>query len=194
VATDAEEAVRLATEIGFPVAVKLASIQIVHKTEMEAVKLGLQDADAVRRAFRQIEERVTAEGQREAMQGVLIQPMLEGSAEVMIGMSCDPGFGPLLAVGMGGIYVEILRDVAFRLCPLTDREAREMVREIRGYDLLEGYRGYPPADVDALVDALLRISRLVDVVEEIGEMDLNPIFALEPGRGCRVADARIRVS
>ncbi len=193
VASDADEAATLAAEIGFPVAVKLASIKIVHKTELEAVKLGLEDEEKVRRAFREIEDRVEAEGQRDAMQGVLIQPMLEGSAEVMIGVSSDPVFGPVLAFGMGGIYVEVLRDVAFRLCPLTDRDAGEMVREIRGYRLLEGYRGYPPGDVDALEDALLRISRLADTVEEIAELDLNPIFALRPGEGCRVADARIRV-
>jgi len=193
VATDADRAAELAAEIGFPVAVKLASIQIVHKTELEAVKLGLEDEEAVRRAYREIEDRVEAEGQRDAMQGVLIQPMLEGSAEVMIGVTGDPVFGPVLAFGMGGIYVEVLRDVAFRLCPLTDRDAREMIREIRGYRLLDGYRGYPPGDVEALEQAVLRISQLVDAVEEIAELDLNPIFALQPGEGCRVADARIRV-
>lgn len=127
------------------------------------------------------------------MEGVLVQPMLAGSAEVMMGVSQDPSFGPVLAFGLGGIHVEILRDVSFRVAPLTDRDAREMIREIRGHALLEGYRGHPSADLDALEDGLLRLSCLVDAVEEIRELDLNPIFALEPGDGYRVADARIRV-
>ena len=127
------------------------------------------------------------------MEGVLIQPMLEGSAETMIGAQADRAFGHLVAFGLGGIHVEILRDVVFRVAPLTDRDAREMVRSIRGVRLLEGYRGYPAADLEALEEALLRLSALVEAVPVIQEIDLNPIFALRPGEGYRVADARIRV-
>ncbi|MFQ5679597.1 MAG: GNAT family N-acetyltransferase [Gemmatimonadota bacterium] len=192
-AATAKEAAEIAERLGYPVAVKLASTELVHKTEIGGVLLGLEDAAAVRRAFGEIADRLRAEGQEAAMQGVLVQPMLSGTAEVMIGVEQDPVFGPLVAFGLGGIHVEVLRDVAFRVSPLTDRDARAMVREIRGYRLLEGYRGYPAADVGALEEALLRISRLVEVVPEIREMDLNPIFALEPGAGYRIADARIRV-
>ena len=111
----------------------------------------------------------------------------------MIGVAPDPLFGPLIAFGLGGIHVEILADVQFRITPLTDRDAHTMVREIRGYRLLEGYRGHPPADVKAIEEVLLRVSRLVEDIAEIRELDLNPIFGLPPGQGCVVADARIRV-
>ncbi|HSR42508.1 MAG TPA: acetate--CoA ligase family protein, partial [Longimicrobiales bacterium] len=188
-----DEAVEIARGVGFPVAVKLASIEISHKTDIGAVKLGLGGQEGVRAAYAEIREILEERGQAEAMEGVLVQPMLEGTAEVMAGMNQDPVFGPVLAFGLGGIHVEVLRDVAFRVAPLTDRDAREMVREIRGYRLLEGYRGHPPADVAALEEGLLRLSLLVDAVEEIRELDLNPIFALEPGKGYRIADVRIRV-
>ena len=111
----------------------------------------------------------------------------------MVGVTQDSLFGPLIAFGLGGIHVEILGDVRFRITPLTDRDAGEMVREIRGYRLLQGYRGQGPADVDTIQEVLLRISRLVEEISEITELDLNPIFALPPGEGCRIVDARIRV-
>ncbi|HVS01660.1 MAG TPA: GNAT family N-acetyltransferase [Thermoanaerobaculia bacterium] len=194
VAGTADEAASIADDVGYPVAVKLASSEIVHKTEVGGVALGLEDAAAVREAFAAIEERLRREGRREAMEGVLVQPMIAGSAEVMIGAQLDPVFGPLIAFGLGGIHVEILRDVAFRVSPLTDRDAARMVREIRGFRLLEGYRGHPPGDVAALEEALLRVSRLVESAPEIAELDLNPIFACEPGDGYRVVDARVRVA
>jgi len=193
VGTTPEAAAEIARELGFPVAVKLASIEITHKTEMGAVKLGLADEEGVKAAFREIRDTLEEAGRADAMEGVLVQPMLRGAAEVMMGMTQDPVFGPVLAFGLGGIHVEVLRDVAFRVAPLTDRDARQMVREIRGHVLLEGYRGHPPADLPALEEALLRLSLLVDAVEEIRELDLNPVFALEPGKGYRIADARIRV-
>lgn len=112
----------------------------------------------------------------------------------MAGLTFDLLFGPLIAFGLGGIHVEILGDVRFRITPLTDQDAAEMVQEIRGYRLLEGYRGHPPADVAAIEELLLRVSRLAEEVPEISELDFNPIFALAPGEGCRIADARIRVN
>jgi acyl-CoA synthetase (NDP forming) len=111
----------------------------------------------------------------------------------MVGMTLDPLFGPLLAFGLGGIHVEILGDVCLRVTPLTDRDAAEMIRSIRGYRLFEGYRGHPPADTAAIQEVLLRVSQLVEAIPEIQEMDLNPIFALPPGEGCRIVDARIYV-
>jgi acyl-CoA synthetase (NDP forming) len=128
------------------------------------------------------------------MEGVLIQPMIEDGVELMLGVTSDPVFGPLVAFGLGGIHVEILGDVRFRITPLTDTDARRMVREIRGFRLLEGYRGHAPADVPAIEDLLLRVSRLVEEVHAIAELDLNPVVALPPGRGCVVLDARIWVT
>lgn len=193
VARTPEEAVRVAAELGYPVVLKLASHTLVHKTELDAIKLNLRDEAAVRQAFAAIRDRLASLGKLDAMDGVLVQPMLSGGVEVMIGVADDPLFGPLLAFGLGGIHVEILKDVVFRVTPLTDRDAREMVHSIRGQRLLAGYRGHPPADVEKLEEVLLRISRLVDEVPTIRELDLNPIFALPPGQGCRLVDARIRV-
>ncbi|MBA4190531.1 MAG: GNAT family N-acetyltransferase [Planctomycetaceae bacterium] len=192
-ARTADEAVNAAERLGFPVAVKLASRRFVHKSELGGVRLGLTDRDAVRRAFDEIHKRVAQENQPDAMDGVLVQSMLRGGVEVMAGVTHDPLFGPLIAFGLGGIHVEILADVCFRVAPLTDRDAAEMVRGIRGFRLLEGYRGHPPADVEAIQETLLRVSRLAEDVPEIGEIDLNPIFAFPPGQGCQIADARIRV-
>ena len=109
------------------------------------------------------------------------------------GVTHDPGFGPLVAFGLGGIHVEVLADVTFRVAPLTDRDAAEMVREVRGVKLLEGHRGHPPADLDAIEDLLLRVSRLAEEVPEIAAIDLNPIVAYPPGQGCRIVDARVQV-
>ena len=193
VATSPDEAARVADEVGYPVVLKLASRTLVHKTEHGGVVLGLKDATGVRQAYERMSTSLSAEGLGDAMEGALVQPMVKGSAEVMIGVDQDPVFGPLVAFGLGGIHVEILRDVQFRVAPLSDRDIQEMIRGIKGYRLLEGYRGHPAADVEALEDALLRISRLAEAVPEIASLDLNPLFALEPGKGYLVVDARIKV-
>ena len=187
----ADDAARLAGQIGFPVAVKLASREIVHKSDVGGVQLNLQNEPAVREAYAGIRSRLAREGRLNAMDGVIVQPMIPSGVELMVGVMEDPSFGPLVAFGLGGIHVEILRDVSFRVTPLTDRDAREMVQCIRGYRLLEGYRGHPPADIPAIEELLLRVSRLVEEVPEISELDLNPVFALPPGQGCRIVDARI---
>jgi acetyl coenzyme A synthetase (ADP forming)-like protein len=193
VAEAPEKAVQIAQEVGFPVAVKLASHEIVHKTEAGGIFLNLKNETSVREAFQNIQNRLARDLRSGAMEGVLVQPMVTGGVEVMVGMTEDPSFGPLIAFGLGGIHVEILADVCFRVAPLTDRDVREMVESIRGYRLLRGYRGHPPADLEAIQEILMRISRLVEEVHEIRELDLNPIFALAPGEGCRIVDARIRV-
>lgn len=194
VARTADEAAALARQVGYPVAIKLASHQIVHKTEVGGVHLNLTNEEAVREAFDSMRTRLAETNQLDAMEGVLVQPMLTGGVEVMVGVTDDPLFGPLMDFGLGGIHVEILGDVQFRITPLTDRDAAEMVRGIKGYRLLTGYRGHPPADLDALEETLLRVSRLVEEIPEISELDLNPIFALPPGQGCRIVDARIRIA
>jgi acetate---CoA ligase (ADP-forming) len=193
VAQTPDAAVELARQVGFPVAVKLASHLIVHKTEMGGIILNLADEAAVRQAFAIIRQRLADHDNLHAMEGVLVQPMVTGGVEVMVGVTTDPLFGPLIAFGLGGVHVEILGDVCFRVTPLTDRDASEMVREIRGFRLLEGYRGHPPADVKALEEVLMRLSLLVEETPELTELDLNPIFALPPGEGCQIVDARIRV-
>jgi acyl-CoA synthetase (NDP forming) len=185
VAETVDEAVSMARSIGFPVAAKLASCRVLHKSDTGAIQLNLQDESAVRLAFEQLRQ--------DGMEGILIQKMIQRGVELMIGVAEDPLFGPLIAFGLGGIHVEIMADVSFRVTPLTDQDAHEMVRGIRGYRLLEGYRGHPPADIAAIEEVLLRISRMVEEIPEIRELDLNPIFALPPGEGCAVVDARIRL-
>jgi acetyl coenzyme A synthetase (ADP forming)-like protein len=193
VARTAEEAAALAGRLGFPVAVKLASHQIVHKTDMGGVHLNVLDDLQVRRAFADIHNRLERDHKLDAMEGVLVQPMVVGATEVMLGMTQDPLFGPLLAFGLGGIHVEILGDVCFRVTPLTEHDAAEMVRSVRGYRLFQEYRGHPAADVPAMEEVLLRVSALVEAVPQIHELDLNPIMALPPGEGCRIVDSRVYV-
>jgi acetate---CoA ligase (ADP-forming) len=193
VAVSADEAVKLAHKMGFPVAVKLASHKIVHKTEISAVRLNLQSEQEVQEAFNAIRTRLLQDRNIDALEGVLVQPMVSGGVEVMAGMNRDPMFGPLLAFGLGGIHVEILGDVQFRITPLTDHDATTMVHEIKGRRLLTGYRGQPAVDVKAIEDVLLRISRLVEEIPEISELDLNPIFALPDAQGCKIVDARIHI-
>ena len=190
----ADEAVQIAEDLGFPVALKLASRQIIHKSDIGGVHLSLKDASAVREAFDAMCARLAREQKLDAMDGVLVQPMIPGGVELMIGVTQDPLFGPLIAFGLGGVHVEILKDVCFRVTPITARDAGEMVRSIRGYRLLQGYRGHAAADIAAVEDVLLRIARLVEEVPEISELDLNPVFALPPGQGCLVIDTRIRVA
>ncbi len=192
-ATNPDEAVRAAKTIGYPVAVKLASHHILHKTELDAVCLNLTDAEAVTQAFRTIKDRLAAAGKSDAMEGVLVQPMVSGGVELLIGATRDPHFGPVIAVGLGGVLVELLGDVQLGLAPLTKHDASRMIRNLKGHPLLTGYRGRPAMDVQELEDVLLRMSRLVEAIPDIGELDLNPIIVLPEGRGCKVVDARVLV-
>jgi acetyl coenzyme A synthetase (ADP forming)-like protein len=193
IARSADEAAALARVIGFPVAAKLAARAVPHKTEIGGVRLNLTTDEAVRRAFTDIMKTARRLTSVDDSDGVLIQSMIAGGVETMVGVTDDPLFGPLVAFGLGGIHVEVLGDVQFRVAPLTDRDADELIRGIRGLPLLQGYRGHPAADMDALRELLLRVSRLAMDVPEIAELDLNPVMALAPGRGCRVVDARVRV-
>jgi acetyl coenzyme A synthetase (ADP forming)-like protein len=192
VAHSADEAAALGAILSFPVVAKILSHRVQHKTETGGVCLNLQTESAVRQAFNDILAHAEKAGIRDTVDGVLIQPMLTG-VETMIGVAADRLFGPLIGFGLGGIYVELLGDVRFRIAPLTDHDADELLREIRGFPMLQGYRGQPAADVDALRDVLLRVSRLADEVREIIELDLNPVIALPLSHGCRIVDARIKV-
>lgn len=189
----AEEAVAAAGRMGFPVVLKLASTTLVHKSDWDGVKLDLKNAEEVNDAFRAIHDRVGREAKAGAMMGVTVQPMMPDATEVMIGVTHDPGFGPLLGFGLGGVTVEVLRDVAFSLTPITDQDALEMIHRIRGYRLLKGFRGSEPADIESLVDLLLRISRIVEEVPIVDELEFNPVRAYGEERGAVVLDARVRV-
>jgi acetyl coenzyme A synthetase (ADP forming)-like protein len=192
-ARTADEAAAAAERRGFPVAIKLASDTITHKSDVGGVRLDLRNTGEVREAFAAIVRALEGLGRRGEMLGVTVQPMVREGLETIVGMTRDPSFGPLLAFGLGGVQVELLRDVVFRVHPLTDRDASQMVHGIRGAKLLEGYRGAPPGDVPKLEETLLRISQLVGEFPQIAEMDLNPLKVLPPGRGCVVLDARVLV-
>ena len=195
-ARSADEAAGLAAVFGYPVVAKLQSRSLLHKSDVGAVQVGLASERAVRAAFKELTAIGAEHGPviADEGEGVVIQPMIAGGVETMVGITDDPLFGPLVAFGLGGVHVEVLGDVRFRIAPLTDRDADELLRGIRGYKLLQGYRGHPPVDLDALRELLLRVSRLAEDVPEIAELDLNPVMALSPGNGCRIVDARIRVS
>jgi len=190
----AEDAVKAAGEIGFPVVIKLLSDTITHKTEVGGVMLNIYMPGEVERAFNQIRERLVGLGRADEMQGVTVQQMIHGGVEVIVGVTQDPSFGPLIMFGLGGIYSELFKDVTFRIHPLTDVDAREMVRSVKAHQLLEGWRGSKPSDIKAIEDLLLRISAMVEELPEIDELDLNPVKALELGSGYTVVDARIMLS
>jgi len=186
---DAEEVEDAAAKIGYPVAVKAVGPKIVHKTEFGAVALEIRSSEELRAACGRMERRLRKA--KVEVDGFLVQEFVRAGKETIIGMNRDKVFGPLLAFGLGGIYVEWLKDVAFGLAPITDMDAVRMIRSIRTYPLLEGVRGEKACDVHALADALLRLSVLVEDFDEITEIDLNPVAALEKGKGYKVIDARI---
>jgi acyl-CoA synthetase (NDP forming) len=192
--TTADDAAAFAAVIGFPVAAKLASTSVQHKTELGGVRLNLMTQQDVRGAFADIIARAAEAVGAAAIDGVVIQPMITGGVETIVGIAHDPVFGPLVAFGIGGVNVEVLGDVRFRIAPLTDHDADDLLHEIRGFRLLKGHRGRPPVDMEALHDVLLRVSRLAEEVPEISELDLNPVIALDAGKGCRIVDARIKVA
>ena len=191
-ATTADEAVAAAREVGFPVALKVVSPDITHKSDVGGVKLNLTTPDEVKAAFDEIIAAAKRAQPDAKIDGVSVQKMARPGIEVIMGMSQDAQFGPVLMFGLGGILVEVLKDVSFRLVPITPRDARQMVQEIKGRPLLEGYRGQEPADVEALEKLLLRLSDFIEKHPEIAELDLNPIFAYKDG--AVAVDARIILS
>jgi acetyltransferase len=191
-ARDDDAAVRVARETGGPVALKIQSPDIPHKTEAKAIRLGVLGDEAVRRAFREVMDAALAYRPGAAIEGVLVQEMVEGGHEVLLGVSRDPTFGPVLTVGLGGVYVDVLKDLAFRLPPLSAQEALEALRELRAYPLLQGFRGRPRVDIGALAGCIERISWLaVDLQDSIAELDINPLRVLAEGKGVRVVDALV---
>lgn len=188
-----EEAATVAADTGFPVAIKLASSTITHKTDVGGVVLGLNTEGEVKQAYRDIEDKLANQGRIKDMEGVVVQKMIEGDIETIIGVTQDPSFGPLIMFGSGGIYAELINDVSFRLHPLTDLDAEELVHSVKLADLYKGYRGSPPADVAAIQELLLRLSIMVEDLPQIIELDFNPVKVLPQGEGYWILDARILI-
>ena len=188
-ATTKEEAISHSKKLGFPVALKIVSPDVLHKTDAGGVKLNLNNEKDVGQAFDEIISSIKKHEPSANIEGVSVQPMARPGTEVIIGMSKDPQFGPVLMFGLGGILVEVLKDVSFRIVPLTRRDATEMIREIKGYPILEGYRGQEPANIAVLEEMLLKVSDFVDNRPEIKELDINPIFAYRDG--ALAVDARV---
>jgi acyl-CoA synthetase (NDP forming) len=184
-----QEAISIAKELGFPVVLKIASPDIVHKSDAGGVKLGLKNATEVGRAYREIMDLVKQGEPQATIYGVSVQRMIRPGIEVIMGMSKDAQFGPVLMFGLGGVFVEVLKDVSFRIVPITRRDARQMIEEIKAYPVLKGYRGREPANIEALEDMLLKLSHFVEQSPQIRELDLNPIFAHRDG--AVAVDARI---
>ena len=190
-AATADEAVEAANEIGYPVVLKIASPDILHKTDVGGVRVGLRNAQDVRDAFDLIVYRAQRYVPDARIWGCLVQEMVSmDGVEVLVGMNRDPQFGPLVTFGLGGVLVEVLKDVTFRVAPLTLRDAREMVSEIRAARILQAFRGDPPADVEALAECLTRVSQLAVEYPELTECDLNPLRVYPEGQGVMAVDVR----
>lgn len=187
-----QEATRLAGEIGYPVTAKVVSPQIIHKSDAGGVKLNLKAGDEVGGAFDDIIKSAKAYNKQAQIEGVLLSPMEKKGVEVIIGMTRDPQFGPVIMFGLGGIFVEVLKDVSFRIVPLSKGDAYEMVKQIKGYPILEGVRGEEASDVEAIVDIIMKVSTLAGENEAINELDLNPVFVFKDGAS--VVDVRMILS
>ena len=184
-----KEAISLSRKIGFPVALKIASPDVTHKTDSGGVRLSLNSVAEIKKAYREIIEAVRQQYPKALIQGISVQKMVRPGTEVIVGTSKDPQFGPVMMFGLGGIFVEVLKDVSFRIIPVDRRDAQEMIEEIKGYPLLQGYRGKEPANIPALVEIILKISKLINENPQIKELELNPIFAY--GDDALAVDARI---
>jgi acetyl coenzyme A synthetase (ADP forming)-like protein len=189
-----DEALHAAREIGYPVVLKIVSPDIAHKVDVGGVKLGIHSDAELRDSYRQMLADVQRAKPSARILGVFVQEFIKGGKETILGLKRDPLFGPLLMFGLGGIYVEALRDVTFRIAPIRELGVHRMIRQIRGFKILEGFRGEPPSDIDAIAECLARLSQLATQLEEIVELDINPLVVFERGRGARVVDARIVVA
>ena len=190
--TTEEECAKAAKdEIGYPVVMKIVSPEIIHKSDAGGVKAGLKNDNEVRDAYKEIMSNAKKYKSDAQIKGILVQAMITSAKEIILGANQDPLFGPLVMVGLGGIYVEVLKDVVFRLAPIDVQEAEKMVESIKAIKLLKGIRGETPSDLDAVVDSLQRLSQLIVDFPEIEEIDINPLLVLDKGKGVRVVDVRI---
>ncbi|WP_353715379.1 acetate--CoA ligase family protein [Dehalogenimonas sp. 4OHTPN] len=192
-AEDLDRAIGAAEDIGYPVALKLNSVTIIHKTEVGGVALNIGSEEELKVAYHRMLGRVAGAGRASEVRGVTVQKMAGEGAELIAGITRDKTFGPLILFGLGGIYTELFKDRTVRIQPLTDIDAREMVRSVRAFKLLEGFRGEPPADIPAIEELLLRLSAMAEDLPMIKELDLNPIRAFIAGEGYAVVDARILI-
>jgi acetyl-CoA synthetase (ADP-forming) len=188
-AKDEEEAAKYAAAIGFPIVLKIVSPDIVHKSDVGGVIVGIRNLRDVRTGYRQIVKNVKKHNPDAKIAGILVQEMAPSGTEVIVGSIKDPQFGPAIMFGLGGVFVEVLKDVTFRIAPITEDEAAEMISEVKAYPLLKGYRNTPPADLKAITKILVNTSRLVTEHPEIKELDINPIMVYE--KGAKAVDARI---
>lgn len=185
------DAVKIAKKIGYPVVMKIASPQIIHKSDAGGVKVNLTNDDDVKSAFNEIVANAKKYNKKAEIKGVLVVEMIKGGKEMIIGSKLEPGMGPVIMLGMGGIYVEVLKDVTFKLAPVTDNEADDMIASIKMRKILEGVRGEKPSDKAKLSECIQRLSQLVTDFKEIKELDMNPVLVLEDGKGCKILDVRI---
>lgn len=188
-AKNEKESIKAAKKIGYPVVMKIVSPQIIHKSDAGGVKVGLANDTEVKNAFKEILKNAKKYNKKAEIKGVLIVEMVRGGKEMIIGSKQEPGMGPVLMLGMGGIYVEVLKDVTFRLAPVTDREADEMISEIKMQKILDGVRGEKPSDKAQLSQCIQRLSQLISDFKEIKELDMNPVLVLQ--KGCKILDVRI---
>ncbi|RDD53904.1 MAG: acetyl-CoA synthetase [Candidatus Korarchaeota archaeon NZ13-K] len=184
-----DEAVEFAKQIGFPVVLKIVSPQVIHKSDVGGVKVNLKNEEDVRRAYREILDNVRIRVPEAKVEGILVQEFAPAGVELIIGLMRDPQFGPTVMFGLGGVFVELFRDVSFRVAPLSEQDAETMIREVKAYKLLTGFRGMEPVDINAIRDALIKVGEIGVENEEIAEMDLNPVIAYP--KGIKVVDARI---
>jgi acyl-CoA synthetase (NDP forming) len=184
-----KEAVAISKELGFPVALKVMSAEVVHKSDAGGVKLRLENVSQVEKAYSAMVASVKAMYPKAKIDGVSVQRMARPGVEVIVGMSKDPQFGPVLMFGLGGILVELLKDVAFRIVPVAKFDAAEMIREIKGFPMLTGFRGSEPCDLNALEKLIVSVSNFVEKHPEVKELDLNPVFAYKDG--VTAVDARV---
>jgi 4-hydroxybutyryl-CoA synthetase (ADP-forming) len=189
--TTEQEGIDAARQIGYPLVMKIVSPDIIHKSDAGGVKVGVKTDDELKSAFRTITENALKYKSDAKIKGVLVQEMVKSAKETILGASQDPTFGPVIMFGLGGIYVEVLKDVVFRVAPIDEQEAINMVESIKTIKLLKGVRGEKPSDLKAIADSLQRLSQLVVDFQEIKEFDINPLLVLEEGKGARVVDARI---
>ena len=171
-----KEAISLSRKMGFPIALKIASPDVIHKSDSGGVKLSLNNVSEVKKAYDEILKKVKKQYPDAVIHGVSVQKMVRPGTEVIVGVSKDPQFGPVIMFGLGGIFVEVLKDVTFRVIPVEQRDAREMIKEVKGYPLLQGYRGKESANISAIVEIILKISKLIEENPQIKELELNPIF------------------
>jgi acetyl-CoA synthetase (ADP-forming) len=187
--TSPEKAVEISDKFGYPVVLKIMSPQIIHKSDVGGVQLNLQNSSDVKQAYKTILENVKSNNPDAVIQGILVQKMAPPSHEIIVGATIDPQFGPTIMLGMGGIYVEIYKDVTFRVAPIKKRDAIEMIDELKGMRILKGYRGQTPSDIKAVIDLILKVSDLAMNYQVINQIDLNPTLVYE--KGLQVVDARI---